>query len=106
MKGLHGGENPAGALPPADQLGDLFADADEVVGYGVPRAGQIHDDLLLDVGGLVGEDEDALRHVDRLFDVVGDEKDRRSEGLPQLDQLVLQIEAQLDVELSRRARPS
>ena len=31
---------------------------------------------------------------------MGDEKDRRSEGLPQLDQFVLQIEAQLDVELS------
>lgn len=102
-----GGKTPAGALPPADQLGDLFADADESSDTVLPRAGQIHEqNLLLDVGGLVGEDEDALRHVDRLFDVVGDEKDRRSEGLPQLDQLVLQIEAQLDVELSRRARPS
>ena len=45
------GKTPPGRYHQRISSGDLFADADEVVGYGVPRAGADHDDLLLDVGG-------------------------------------------------------
>jgi len=59
-------------------------------------------DDLLDLGRLIGQDEDFFTQVDGFLDVMGDEQHGRLGALPELDQLVLEFEAQFDIELAVR----
>ena len=59
-------------------------------------------DDAFDAAGARGHDDDAVAHVDRLVDVVGDEQHRRAARFPEAQHLVLHAHAREGVERAER----
>lgn len=80
-------------VPPADQLGNLLAQSHRPEIEQVAGPGKINGGFRLDLRGLVGQHQNTFGDLNRLFNVVGDERNRTVELFSDVDELVLQIEA-------------
>src|SRR5947209_14412723 len=74
-------------LGEVEQFEDLGAEGEEGGVVAAARAGQGDVDHALDAGRARGHDDDAVAHVDRLVDVVGDEEHGGAAGLPEAQDL-------------------
>ena len=57
----------------------------------LPRIRQRHRDILRHRAGRGAQHDDALRDIERLIEIVGDEQDGQPEIAPELQQQVLQL---------------
>ena len=86
-------------LPPLDLVGDVVSDLDERgIGH-LSWSGEIYHNLLLDLGRLVGQNQDTLSQIYSFLDVMRNENDCRASFFPKTYDLILQVEAKLDVHL-------
>ena len=52
---------------------NLAAEAEKRIAAAITRSREVDIDLAIDSSGRLGHDEDAIAHIDRFIDVMGDE---------------------------------
>src|SRR5262245_15101032 len=81
---------------------DFAAEAEKRIASAITWSREVDIDLAIDSPRSRGHDEDAITHVDRLIDVVGDEQHRGATILPQTQHLVLHPHAGESVKRAER----
>ena len=84
------------------QLEDFAAKAEEFRAATIPGTSEVYLDSLVDSTGARCQDEDAIAHIDRFVDVMGNQEHRGEADLPQAKHLVLHAHPCEGIEGSER----
>ena len=81
---------------------NLAAEAEKRIASAITWSREVDMNLAIDSPGRRGHDEDAMAHVDRFINVMGDEQHRGATILPQAQHFVLHPHAGESVERAER----